>query len=237
MLTFFLIYSDDSYDDDYDIKNKGAKIFAQFSPDLEAPLIFCKKHIIEDDPENPKDLQQVFDKMRTTEPLYMEMSRMVVNLVRDGFRSQADEIREVIEKKYMPEIVTHTGVMEIYAKVGKTKEVLRVYLRMLACGVTPNGYTYSVLIRALTKDRNFLGDAKKYLLEMMTKGMQPNARTYTSVFEAIARWEEDKVVGKEFLKQMRASGFRANEKAVREVLPGRREAVVEKVIKTLFGNS
>ncbi|XP_062028471.1 pentatricopeptide repeat-containing protein At4g26800-like [Rosa rugosa] len=58
---------------------------------------------------------------------------------------------------------------------------------MLAAGVAPNSYTYTVLIKGLTTDPNFFEDAKKCLLEMMDKGKRPNVATYIAVIEAFAR--------------------------------------------------
>ncbi|KAM5560816.1 pentatricopeptide repeat-containing protein [Rosa sericea] len=227
-------YSGDSEDDDDAIK-KSNKMMEYFNcpPDR----YVGNKHVIEDDPENPKDLEQVFDIMCRTEPLIHTVTRMVNMLKKDGFLSQAQEIRGEFDLGgHIPEVVTHTGVIEIYAKSDLAKEAHTVFLRMLSLGLAPNAYTYSVIIKALAKDSNFLEDAKKYLLEMMDKGMQPNARTYTPVFKAFARLEEDNVKkGKEFLMEMKAKGFRAKKKAVMEVLKGRKGPVVETVISILFG--
>lgn len=192
---------------------------------------------IENDPENPKDLQQVFNKMSTAKANIITLPRMLNMLITEGFLSQAQEIKAEVEfNDDLPEVVMHTGVMEIYSKANKAKEALRVFQRMIYLGISPNAYTYSVLIKALTKDPNFLNDAKQYVLEMMDKGMQPNARTYTAVFYAFARLGEDKLnEGKEFVKQIKARGFVANKKAVREVLKDKSEPIAKSVIDILFG--
>lgn len=228
-------YSDESDDDDAITKYTKMIDWSKYPPDSYVP--FVEKQVIEDDPENPKDLELVFDIMRRMEPLVHTMTRILNMLKNDGFMSQAEEIRSAVEFDHIiPEVVIHTGVIEIYGKSDKAKEALKVFLRMLSLGVAPNAYTYSVLIKALAKDSTFLDDAKKYLLEMMDKGMQPNARTYTPVFKAFARLEEDNVKkGKEFLMEMKAKGFRANKKAVMEVLKGRKGPVVKRVINILFG--
>ncbi|KAG5402747.1 hypothetical protein IGI04_008866 [Brassica rapa subsp. trilocularis] len=80
-------------------------------------------------------------------------------------------------------VVAHTAVVEAYAKAGQPEESLKVFVRMLACGVLPNAYTYTVLIRGLAGDGKTLKGAEKYLLEMMGKGMRPNAATYAAVSE------------------------------------------------------
>ena len=100
-------------------------------------------------------------------------------------------------------LVAHTAVIKTYANAGLSKECLKVYLRMLASGVAPNAYTYTVLIKGLAADPKYIGDAKKYVMEMMGKGMRPNARTYTTVFEALAK-EQKLDEAKEFLEQMKS---------------------------------
>nr|AFK39049.1 unknown [Lotus japonicus] len=108
-------------------------------------------------------------------------------------------------------------------------------MRMLASGVSPNAYTYAVLIRVLVKDAKFLKDAKEYVLEMMDKGMRPNAETYTAVFKGLVREEKlDEAV--QLLEQMKAKGFVPDEKAVGEVLADKRGSVFRNVMNILFGN-
>lgn len=55
-----------------------------------------------------------------------------------------------------------------------------------------------------------------------------------AVFEALAA-EEKAEEARELLEEMKGKGFVADEKAVREVLKGRRGAVVRSVINILFG--
>ncbi|KAL6142455.1 hypothetical protein ACLB2K_060735 [Fragaria x ananassa] len=227
-------YSGDSEEDDDDIK-KSDNLMERFNIPPNGYL--GNKHVIEGDPENSKDLEYAFDMMCRMEPIVHTITRMVNMLNKDGFRSQALEIWSKFDfGGDIPEVVTHTGVMEIYAKSDQAKEAHKVFRRMLSLRVVPNAYTYSVIIKALAKDSDFLEDAKTYLLEMMDKGMQPNARTYTPVFKAFARLEEDNVKkGKEFLMEMKAKGFRAKKKDVMEVLKGRKGHVVQTVISILFG--
>lgn len=139
------------------------------------------------------------------------------------------------EKGQMPDVVAHTAVIEAYANAGQSKEALKTFLRMLASGVPPNAYTYTVLIKGLATgdDAKHLGDAKKYLMEMIGKGMKPNAGTYTVVFEAFARL--DKVdEAKEFLGQMKEKGFTPDEKDVKEVLNSKRGPIFRSVMSILF---
>lgn len=136
----------------------------------------------------------------------------------------------------MPDVVAHTAVIEAYANAGQAKEASKTFMRMLACGVSPNAYTYSVLIKGLAAsgDRKLLKEAKKYVVEMLGKGMRVNVGTYVSVFEAIAKMgiaEE----GKEFLEVMKGKGFTPDENEVREILKGKRGPEFRSVMDILFG--
>lgn len=230
-LVNFSLPSDDE-DDAADHKTTAAAKSID-KPNLPPPYDpFNKKPAIED-PEDPTDLQEVFHKMRT-DGLQNNAVKMFDALSKDGLTHEALELfAQIKDKGHMPDVVAHTAVIEAYAAAGKPKDALKVYLRMLACGVAPNAYTYSVLIKALAVDTSFVGDAKKYVLEMMGKGMRPNAGTYVAVFEAFAG-EEKAEEGREFLEQMKGKGFVADEKAVREVLKSRRGPVVRSVINILF---
>ncbi|XP_004302488.1 PREDICTED: pentatricopeptide repeat-containing protein At4g38150-like [Fragaria vesca subsp. vesca] len=194
---------------------------------------FNKKPAFED-PEDPKDLQEVFHKMRS-DGLQSNAVKMFDALSKDGLTHEALELfAHIKDKGQMPDVVAHTAVIEAYATAGKPKDVLKVYMRMLACGVAPNAYTYSVLIKALAAEERFVGDAKKYVVEMLGKGIRPNAGTYVAVFEALAG-EEKAEEARVLWEEMRGKGFVADEQAVREVLKGRRGAVVRSVINILFG--
>ncbi|KAK9920129.1 hypothetical protein M0R45_028690 [Rubus argutus] len=54
----------------------------------------------------------------------------------------------------------HTPLGPSYSRINNGGKVMKVYKRMRANGITPNAYTYGVLIQALSKDPNFLGGAK-----------------------------------------------------------------------------
>ncbi|KAK8940464.1 hypothetical protein KSP39_PZI010718 [Platanthera zijinensis] len=57
---------------------------------------------------------------------------------------------------------------------GNSKEIIRTIARMLASGISPNAYTYAVLVKGLARDSK-ISEARKYPLEMMIKGIRPNA--------------------------------------------------------------
>ncbi|WKA02563.1 hypothetical protein VitviT2T_020738 [Vitis vinifera] len=193
---------------------------------------FSKKLAIEE-PKDPKDLQDIFHKMRT-EGLVPNAVKMFDALSKDGLTHEAMELfAQIKDHGHMPDVVAHTAVIEAYANAGQSKEAVKVYMRMLTSGVMPNAYTYSVLIKGLAGDAK-LGEAKKYVLEMMGKGMRPNAGTYTALFEGFAK-EQKVEEGREFLEQMKAKGFTPDEKAVREILKNRRGQVFRSIMDILFG--
>ncbi|XP_059648348.1 pentatricopeptide repeat-containing protein At4g38150-like [Cornus florida] len=196
---------------------------------------FNKKAVIEE-PGDPKNLQEVFHKIRN-DGLINNAVKMFDALSKDGLTHEALELfGQIKDKGNMPDVVAHTAVIEAYANAGQGKDALKVYLRMLASGVTPNAYTYTVLIKGLASsgDAKLLGEAKKYVVEMMDKGMRPNAGTYVAVFEAFAS-EGNVEEGSEFLEQMKAKGFVPDEKAVREVLRDKRGPVFRSIMNLLFG--
>lgn len=194
---------------------------------------FSKKPAIEE-PKDPKDLQEVFHKMRT-EGLINNAVKMFDGLSKDGLTHEAMELfSQMNDKGNMPEVIAHTAVVEAYANAGQCKEALKVFMRMLACGAKPNAYTYTVLIKGLAGDGKYLGEAKSYVMEMMEKGMRPNAGTYTAVFEGFAR-EQRVEEGTEFLEQMKSKGFVPDEKAVREAIQNKRGQVYRTVYQMLFG--
>ncbi|KAJ8451560.1 hypothetical protein Cgig2_018194 [Carnegiea gigantea] len=192
---------------------------------------FSKKPVIEE-PEDPKNLQEVFHKMRT-EGLFNNAVKMFDEMSKDGLTHEALELfREIKDKGQMPDVVAHTAVIEAYANAGQIKEAHRVYLRMLASGVAPNAYTYGVLIKSLAGDGK-LGEVKKYVLEMMGKGMIPNCRVCVAVFEAFVR--EGKVEeGRELLSEMKKKGFVVDERGFREALKGKRGQIARTVMDVLF---
>ncbi|MQM21443.1 hypothetical protein Taro_054483 [Colocasia esculenta] len=193
---------------------------------------FSKKPVVEES-KDPKDLQEIFHKMRT-EGLTNYAIKMFDGLSKDGLTHEALALfAQIKDKGSMPDVVAHTAVIEAYANAGgHSKEALKTYERMLASGVNPNAYTYSVLIKGLARDGK-LKDAGKYILDMMTKGMKPNVATYTAVFEAYVK-EGNEDQAKMLLEEMRGKGFTPDEKAVREHL-GKRGHVFRSLMSLLFG--
>lgn len=87
-----------------------------------------------------------------TEGLTNHAIKMFDGLCKDGLTHEALELFSVMKDKgTMPDVVAHTAVIEAYVNAGGThwKNGLRTYERMLACGVLPNAYTFSVLIKGM----------------------------------------------------------------------------------------
>ncbi|KAK3441373.1 pentatricopeptide repeat-containing protein At4g38150 [Eucalyptus grandis] len=194
---------------------------------------FSKKPAVEE-PEDPKNLQEVFHKMRS-EGLTDYAVKMFDALSKDGRTHEALELfGQIKDKGHMPDVVAHTAVIEAYCNAGgQSKEALKVFMRMLASGVAPNAYTYAVLVKGLADDGR-LADAKKYVIEMMSKGMMPPAATYAAVFEAFAKDGKEEEA-REFLEAMKGRGFVPDEKAVREAIGSKRGPVFRSVMSILFG--
>ncbi|XP_062028407.1 pentatricopeptide repeat-containing protein At4g38150-like [Rosa rugosa] len=168
---------------------------------------------------NAKKLQKLYRKWSTT--LRDEVPKMFKALKADGNYDQAMELyRRGWDSNIIPAVVLHTGVIEDCLEAGNTECALKAYRTMLVTGVAPNSYTYTVLIKGLTIDPNFCGDAKRCLLEMMERGMRPNAATYAAVIEGFVK-QEDKVAeeeGKQLVEVMMGKGFVPNAKAMMGVL-------------------
>lgn len=229
----FSISHSDEDDDDEDDHRVGSVEEVGKSKKLPPPYDpFSKKPVVEE-PEDPKNLQEIFHKMRT-DGLLNNAVKMFDALSKDGLTHEALQLfSQIKDQGHMPDVVAHTAVIEAYVNAGQSKEAHKVYLRMLASGVTPNAYTYAVLIKGLAADPKFVGDAKTFLLEMMGSGLRPNAGTYTAVFEALAR--DSKVdEARELLMQMEAKGFVPNEKDVKEVLHAKRGGGRGPLFRTLI---
>lgn len=222
----------DSDSDDEDTQNNIPKEIdkSKLPPPYDP---FNKKPVIEESAD-PKDLQEVFHKMRS-EGLFNSAVKMFDGLSKDGLTHESLELfAQIKDKGQMPDVVAYTAVIEAYANAGQAKEALKVYLKMLASGVLPNAYTYTILVKGLAKDAKYLGDVKKYLLEMMGKGMRPNAGVYTAVIEAFVK-EEKVEEARELLQEMKGKGFVPDEKSVKEVLNSKRGPLFRSVMNILFG--
>ncbi|GKA50326.1 pentatricopeptide repeat-containing protein [Tanacetum coccineum] len=121
----------------------------------------------------------------------------------------------------MPQVIAHTAVIQAYADAGKPKDALKVFERMLACGVLPNAYTYSVLVNCLagSGEWKMVKEGVKWFCEMMGKGIRPNAETCVALFEGVVKCSKMEE-GRELVRKMKGFGFQVDEKGVREVIKG-----------------
>ncbi|PRQ61036.1 putative pentatricopeptide [Rosa chinensis] len=223
------------------IKAKGFSLKSNVFYFDEAHLTEAMKitKLLHDLPNNTtdKDIQKLFRKWCTSgHGFQKESMKMYKTLVKDGNADEAMEVLMLFIKGIKPAILIHTCIIETYVNAGKIKGALEAYKDMVAAGVAPNSYTYTVLIKGLIADPNFFGDDKKFLLEMMDKGKWPNASTYTVVMEGFAK-QEDKAAeeeGKELVEVMMGKGFVLNAKAMMEVLKGRPTAVIRRVMNIVL---
>ncbi|XP_051132580.1 pentatricopeptide repeat-containing protein At4g38150-like [Andrographis paniculata] len=190
----------------------------------------------EDSPEDPKNLQEVFAKIRE-DGLMSSAAKMFDGLSQDGLTHEALELfSQIKDRGQMPDVVAHTAVMEAYANAGQAKEAHKVHLRMLASGVLPNAYTYRVIIRCLAEsgDAGMANQAAKYVGEMVGRGIRPNAAALVAALEGLveAGMEEE---GRGMVKMVREKGAAPEESKAKEALKGKRGAVYRTVMAVLYG--
>lgn len=196
---------------------------------------FDKKPAIEE-PDDPKNLQEVFAKIRE-DGLMNSAVKMFDGLSQDGLTHEALELfSQIKDKGQMPDVVAHTAVIEAYVNAGQPKEAHKVYLRMLASGVLPNAYTYRVVIKGLAEsgDVKMVKEAKKYVEEMVDRGMRPNAVTCVMVFEGLTKvGSEDE--GRGMLDMLKEKGAAPAEDETRVALKNKRGPVYRKFVSVLYG--
>lgn len=196
---------------------------------------FNKKPAIEE-PEDPKNLQEVFAKIRE-DGLMNSAVKMFDGLSQDGLTHEALELfSQIKDKGQMPDVVAHTAVMEAYVNAGQPKEAHKVYLRMLASGVLPNAYTYRVVIKGLAEsgDVKMVKEAKKYVEEMVGRGMCPNAATCVMVFEGLTKVGSEEE-GRAMLDMLNEKSVAPAEDKTREALKNKRGPVYRKFMSVLYG--
>nr|GEX14532.1 hypothetical protein [Tanacetum cinerariifolium] len=197
---------------------------------------FNKTPPIQQQPNDPTNLQQIFHNIRTN-GLHDHAVKMFDALSKHNLTHEALQLFSQIQNKgQMPEVIAHTAVIQAYADAGKPKDALKVFERMLACGVLPNAYTYSVLVNCLGRSGEWkmVKEGGKWFCEMMGKGIRPNAETCVALFEGVVKCGKMEE-GRELVRKMKEFGFQVDEKGVREVIKGKRGSVYRSVMDLMFG--
>nr|XP_011464672.1 PREDICTED: pentatricopeptide repeat-containing protein At1g09900-like [Fragaria vesca subsp. vesca] len=157
-----------------------------------------------------KELKKLFDMVRDYDTLDYQANHMFSATADLGFLDEAKELfKPHPGQNILPELAVYTLVMFAYAGTGNIKDSHKVYQQMIASGVTPAAYTYTIIICAIAKDfsdPNSVGYAKKYFLEMLDRGMKPHYQPYMYVMDAIS-YRESGEEAKKFLEQIKAKGF------------------------------
>ncbi|GLJ19177.1 hypothetical protein SUGI_0344430 [Cryptomeria japonica] len=174
---------------------------------------FNKKPAIEE-PEDPTNLPEIFHKMKE-DNFVQQAAKMFDALSQDGYMAEAMSLFGVMkDNSKMPDVVSHTAIIEAYCKAGRIKEGLKSYMRMQASGVRPNSYTYTVLIQGLCQAK-MLEDAGKYTLEMLSNGWNPNAAVYVTVVDSYLRAKKENEL-QQLLVKLKDKGFVADDKEARK---------------------
>ncbi|XP_062029810.1 pentatricopeptide repeat-containing protein At1g18900-like [Rosa rugosa] len=174
-----------------------------------------KKHVMEVFEEATKDCEDEYlTRVFGTIADYNSLNGCAIKLFDAvggiGITDKAKELfKPVSNLGILCPVAIFTMVIMIYSDARNAKGALKVYRHMIATGVTPVSFTYTILISTLAQDFSdvkFLGYAKKYFLEMLDKGMKPNPTPYINVMDAIA-YRETEEKAKVFLEQIKAKGF------------------------------
>lgn len=153
-------------------------------------------------------LKERFDYLRDYDSLNECAIDLFSSVADAGFLDEAKELFKPLSRPAtLPDVAVFTIVIVAYANAGNGKAALNVIHHMIAAGVTPTSYTYTLVIIANSQLHfNFVGYAKKYFLQMLDKGMRPHSSSYRYLMDAIA-CREPVENAKEFLEQIKAKGF------------------------------
>ncbi|KAK9903128.1 hypothetical protein M0R45_001267 [Rubus argutus] len=134
-------------------------------------------------------------------------------LMKEGLEEEAKRLFKplFVQKKRakVPAVAVLTLMMNTYLSSGQTDKALKVHSHMLATGVSPSTYTYTLLVASLAiaatsdSDPNLIRYAKKYFLEMLDKGMKANkAKGFVSEFIVEEGHIEDAIKGMKLLHDL-----------------------------------
>uniref|UniRef100_A0A0D9UX76 Pentatricopeptide repeat-containing protein n=1 Tax=Leersia perrieri TaxID=77586 RepID=A0A0D9UX76_9ORYZ len=118
-------------------------------------------------------------------------SSLLRTLAKCGRGDDAVElVEEMVAKGLVPDLQTFSGLMEHLAGGGDLKGVHRLLGMVRQCEMQPDGYMYSVLIRAYCK-RERAALALKLFDEMRGAGVKPDAPTKALLVKSL--WREGKL--------------------------------------------
>ncbi|KAF5206316.1 Pentatricopeptide repeat (PPR) superfamily protein, partial [Thalictrum thalictroides] len=83
---------------------------------------------------------------------------------------------------------TQTAVVEGFCKAHKIDEAKKAFRKMKNNGVSPNAFSYGVLIRGLCIGRSLV-DAFECSVEMLKAGHSPNVVTFTTLVDGFLQGE------------------------------------------------
>ncbi|XP_068638461.1 pentatricopeptide repeat-containing protein At4g38150-like [Aristolochia californica] len=137
-------------------------------------------HVVTSPNLSPQDADENFRKMKEM-GLIPNAIAVLDGLCKDGLIQEAMKLFGLMrEKGTIPEIVIYMAVVEGFYKVLKIEEgVLR---KMQNNGISPNDFSYTVLVQGLCKGKQ-LEDGIEFCIKMLEAGHSPNVATYIGLVE------------------------------------------------------
>lgn len=112
----------------------------------------------------------------------------------------------------LPDEVTYSAILDVYARLGKVGEVVSLYERGRASGWLPDPVAFSVLAKMFGEAGDY--DGIQYVLqEMKTVGVQPNLVVYNTLLEALGKAGKPGLA-RSLFEEMIQSGLTPNEKTL-----------------------
>ncbi|KAF9625928.1 hypothetical protein IFM89_027796 [Coptis chinensis] len=127
-----------------------------------------------------------------------------------------DKAVEWFERMYktglMPDEVTYSAVLDVYAMLGKVEEVLSLYEKGRASGWKPDPIAFSVLGKMFGEAGDY--DGIRYVLqEMKSVGVEPNLVVYNTLLEAMGKAGKPGLA-RSLFEEMVGAGVVPNEKTL-----------------------
>ncbi|CAA2934593.1 pentatricopeptide repeat-containing At5g39710 [Olea europaea subsp. europaea] len=90
---------------------------------------------------------------------------------------------------FMPSVLSYNSVLDAIIRVaanGYVELAQNLYLDMIKCGISPNVFTYNILIRGFCGNKK-LSKGLEFFKEMERKGCVPNVVTYNTLIDAYCK--------------------------------------------------